>query len=313
MSQLRDELQRLELGLFDALEAGVRPSVEVLAFGETSATLALRLGERDFACTRLAAFRSEATVERYRSLYEDYRGLLVEHLRLHLPEARIYSVPRPDGFFAIYEVQPRFPRERLCKELLLELDEAGLGGLLLAVLGLLGELARLNHYSGDLQVGLDVRFTNWYLPPGGGFDALGYLGLGTPLIRRRGRELLEPDFWGTGLPPGLPWFLRRYWLRPTLDQYYRPRTGAVILLANLIEEHRSEALPGLLIQANAFLAASPLLSRLPPVTLGELHRRATLEAWTRSLLRNLRAGYRGFLRRVLHRGYQFFLPDDLAS
>lgn len=136
---------------------------------------------------------------------------------------------------------------------------------------------------------------------------LRYLDTSTPLLRRDGREQLEPELFLRAAPSFLVWIIRRFMLADVMERYYDRRKVAVDLVANLFKEQRPDLVPVAVELVNGFLASADAA----PVTEEEVR------AYYREDARIWRV-YLAFrkidrlLHRLLRKEYPYILPGRVV-
>ena len=108
-------------------------------------------------------------------------------------------------------------------------------------------------HANELELGFDGQISNWAIV---GFDAeaqrlpdeirLVYLDTSTPLMRKGGREQLNPELFLRSAPFFLAWLLRLLYLDEVLTRYYDFRRVALDLVANFYKEQRADLIPALI-------------------------------------------------------------------
>src|SRR5207249_48213 len=146
----------------------------------------------------------------------------------------------------------------------------------LLVRRVLRELRKVWDYNGrqnHITVAIDGQLSNWAID---GFDgghpsledsvSLLYVDTSTPIYRIEGQEQLDPELFLRNAPSFLVWLIRRLFLKDVLDRYYDFRRVVVDLIANLYKEQRPDLIPGVIREANAFLAAEALNPPAGPIS-----------------------------------------------
>ena len=128
-------------------------------------------------------------------------------------------------------------------------------------------------HRGVLELGLDGQISNWAIA---GFDPsagalppavdLIYLDTSTPLMRRDGREQLDPELLMRSAPSFTLWLLRRAFLPEVMTRYYDFRRVAMDLVANFYKEGRPELVPELVETVNRFFVDELREAGFKPLT-----------------------------------------------
>jgi hypothetical protein len=205
-----------ELRLFARdLAPRVRPRLVVVHLGEpeptapralAGAAIPVRIDPESRAAVALAyhhiaCFDTWRDALAYRGLYRSYTRALTEDCGLALPWGAERIVRRPEGGFHVYIAARRIPAGELAAEVCRALPHDACVALARA---LFEELARVWQRSptpgdGGVHVAVLGRLDHWAiegvdpeLPEIRGDERLVYLGAYLPLLRRRGRALLDP-------------------------------------------------------------------------------------------------------------------------
>ena len=284
-----DLLQRFEAGI-DARrpERSVIPA-RVLGQGRISTVLEIRAYEAaGLVYKRLPSFRSIEEAERYEAQHRKYVRTLGERLRLRvMPCTTAHIHDAASGRVVVYIIQEMAPEDTTGHAAIYHLSPADVNRLLLAVLGETARVFDFNRAHQETQeLGFDPRLSNWAIL---GFDPehpylpermrLAYLDTSTPLMRRRGEELLDLEPFLRGMPALMPLFMRRSALNDLLARYYDFRRAVVDLIANLYTEGRADLVPWLTDTVNWFFLAERDDMHFRPLTVAEVSARHRREAF----------------------------------
>jgi hypothetical protein len=314
----------VDIELLEAFERGLDPRrpersaipARVLGYGEM--TTVFEIGEakdRGLAYKRLAMFRTEDEARQYESLYTEYIHLLRNEIGVDIVASDIvhFTDKRRDRVVA-YIVQENIPVERMGNRVIEGRSEAEAVRLVRAVLEGLKKVFDFNaSHRADVQVGIDGQISNWALAgdPGegalGGPIALVYLDTSTPLVKKSGKDQLDPELFLRSAPSFLVWIIRLLFLEDVMTRYYDFRKVVIDLLANLYKEQREELIPRLLAEANAYLAEDARDHALDPISRKEVKDYYREDVWIWRTYLGFRKIDR-FLHRCVGKHYPYILP-----
>lgn len=309
----RDLLADFERRLDPADPTGGKIPVKIIGYGEISTVFAFSLpGFEGLVFKRMPAFPDEAAVGRYRAAVDAYRGVLAE-VGIHVVPTECVDLANPRGGCVVYLVQERVERERLGNVLLKSAGEAVFDEMLNTILDRLTALWRRNaRLAGGEQVGLDAQISNWAFVPGpdGALQPL-YFDIGTPLLRRGGREVLDTEVFLKSMPGFLAWVVRGAVVQEILDRYYD--LGAVLtdLVANWHKEGCAERIPGAVDRVNGHFAERGDGLAVPALSAGAIaaYYKRDARIWTALLA--FRRLDRWWKTRVRRAPYDFILPGKI--
>jgi hypothetical protein len=310
-------LQRFEAGLDPRHpERGAVPA-RVLGYGEISTVLEIGTGaERQAACKRMPMFRSETEAETYQTLYTAYCHTLQERIGISLVPGELARLADPGaGPIVVYILQPKLDPACIGNSLIRELPPAEVRRLVRAILGELRLVFTFNRdHRNDIELGFDGQISNWAvtdLRQGSGSlpdeIRLSYFDTGTPLMRRGGREQLDPELFLRSAPSFLVWVIRRLFLKDVMERYYDLRRVVVDLVANFYKEGQPHLIPGLVETVNDFFAPDIASGDFEPLTEKQVrdYYRADAQIW-RIYLAARRIDRS--LHRLMRRPYPYVLP-----
>ncbi len=305
-AQALEKLARFESELRpDAPEAGSL-SPRILGYGEMSTVFSFPDPDlAGLAFKRMALFESESELEPYEKNFRDYNAFLNE-IGIETPDygtARgvrggkpiLYAIQRmvnPAGIGHNY-IHTASPEE-----------SAALFDLILEKFDLVfthNESAR-----GSFEIGLDGQISNWALTDDG---SLLYLDTSTPLMRRGGKEELDPELFLRVCPSYLVWVIRLFFLKDVLNRYYDLRLVIIDLLGNLYKEKTPELIPLFLEKADAFLAKRQ--PPLPRVTTQEIEAYYKEDAQIWRIFLAFRKIERFVKTKIQRREYPVILPGNI--
>lgn len=295
-ASLAERLVALEETLVPARPES-EPGLRVLGYGEVSAVLVLA-DLPGLVLKRMAGFADVPAAETYRALVTDYVAA-VRSAGLPVLDTRVLVVRRSARPPVTYLVQPEVAQDPLGHSIMRTADDATHQQLLHRVLDAV--LAVRAHAVEDVAV--DAQLSNWYLASGvDGPPVL--LDVGTPFVRRGGRQAMDAEIiLSTAPAPLRPLFRRLGTVHSYFEDYFDPRTAAVDLLGNYHKEGRSDRIDAAIEVVNQRLA--PLGAC--PITRSEVDRYYRSDARLLGFWLQARRAERAIRLRT-GRGYDFILP-----
>lgn len=291
--------QRL-VALEDALEPARPesvPGLRILGYGEVSAVLVLA-DLPGLVVKRMAGFADVPAAETYRELVTDYIAA-VRSAGVPVLDTQVLVVRRPGRGPVTYLVQPEVAQDRLGHSIMRTADDDTHEQLLHRVLDAM--LAVRENAVEDVAV--DAQFSNWYLASGAD-EVPVLLDVGTPFVRRGGRQAMDPEIiLSTAPAPLRPIFRRLGTVHAYFEDYFEPRTAAVDLLGNYHKEGRADRIDAALEVVNRWL--EPLGAS--PITRREVDRYYRSDAWLLGFWLQARRAERAVRLRA-GRDYDFILP-----
>ena len=291
--------------------------VRVLGYGEISTVLEIQSAQiGDLACKRMPMFRTEAEVTQYAALYEEYLDALNNRCGVDVVPGELIKLPHATGRTVAYIIQEKLPTESIAHRAMLHLPADEVIRLIQAVLRETQKVFAFNRaHVNELELGFDGQISNWAIAD---FDAeaqrlpddihLVYLDTSTPLLRKGGREQLDPELFLRSAPFFLAWLLRLLYLDEVLTRYYDFRRVALDLVANFYKEQRADLIPALIDLVNAAFAAQR--DQLRPLTTAEVSAYYKQDAQLWSAYLAARKVDR-FLHRLIGREYPYILPEKI--
>ncbi len=283
----RETLERLEAGVVAALDGGSSETLAIIDYGEISTVLAAEGTDGPLVCKRLPGM-TRSQLAHYEEVLADYLRLLGER-GVDVAPSEVHIVG--DDPVIPYCVQPRY--ERLLVEDLRSPHRALIERRMV-------QLCRRVEAAARDGIGLDAQVSNWAVVD----DDLVYLDVTTPLLEdEMGRQRLDLRLFLASLPWAMRAPVRRFLLDEILSHYRSPRPALVDAVANLHKERLADAIPALLVAANAVVD--------PPITAEEARRYYRQDAIMWEVLQRLRRADRWWQRRVRRRRYPFLLPGTI--
>lgn len=287
-------------------EAGVIRA-QVIGFGEISCVLQIS-PYHDLVFKRMAGFESLDQVDAYRAVIEDYCRIL-SGAGIDTAETSFVAFESRHGGFALYLVQPRLSHAELGNVRLAGLEGERLQWLIRDTLEALAALWSRNARTGPTElVGLDGQISNWaYKEVGDGFQ-LTYFDVGTPFIRRNGREQLDGSVHMKAMPFFLRPIVRTLFMNDVLDRYYDLRSVLIDFLANFLKEGQPDKIDPSLVTINAFFAEVAPELDVPPIERAEVQKYYKNDAFIWTVFLAFRRFDRFLTQRILRRRYNYILP-----
>jgi hypothetical protein len=276
------------------------PGLRIIGYGEVSAVLTL-LDVPGVVLKRMAGLADLPAAEAYQALVTDYVAA-VRSAGVPVLETHVLVVRRPGRGPVVYLVQPQVPEDRIGHQLMRTADDTAHERLLRQVLD--ATLAVRENAAEDVAV--DAQLSNWYLPAGAGETPV-LLDVGTPFVRRAGRQAMDAEIiLSTAPAPLRPLFRRLGTVHAYFEDYFEPRTAAVDLLGNYHKEGRPERIDAALAVVNEWLR--PLGASA--ITRREVDRYYRNDALLLGFWLRARRAERAIRLRT-GRGYDFILPGKV--
>lgn len=273
------------------------PGLRIIGYGEVSAVLALA-DVPGLVLKRMAGLADLVAAETYGALVTDYIAA-VRSAGVPVLDTQVLVVPRRGRAPVVYLVQPLVAEDRLGHHLMRTGDDVTHEQLLHRVLDAMLAVREKAHE----DVAVDAQLSNWYLPETTGEPPV-LLDVGTPFVRRAGRQAMDAEIiLATAPAPLRPLFRRLGTVHAYFEDYFEPRTAAVDLLGNYHKEGRPDRLDAALAVVNRWL--EPLAAA--PITRREVDRYYRSDAWLLGFWLQARRAERAVRLRT-GRGYDFILP-----
>lgn len=280
---------------------------QVVGYGEISCVLQIS-SYHDLVFKRMAGFDSLDQVQTYRGVIEEYCRILSES-GIDTAETGFVEFESRHGGYALYLVQPCLPHSEWGNVRLAELEGDRLQRLIRDTLDSLVALWTRNADRGPAElVGLDGQISNWaYSEAGEGFQ-LTYFDIGTPFIRRDGREQLDGAVHMKALPYFLRPIIRKVFLNDVLDRYYDLRSVLIDFLANFLKEGQDDKIDASLVTINSYLAEKAAHLDIAPIERAEIETYYKQDAFIWTTFLAFRRLDRFLTTRILRRRYNYILP-----
>ena len=310
-------LDEFEQGLDVRQPARSRIPARVLGYGEISTVLEIQSTQAgNLAYKRMPMFRDESELAQYAALYDEYVAVLESRCGIQVVTGELVKVHSVTGRLVAYIAQEQLPAQAIAHRAIQCLPADEVFKLVRAVLQELRKVFDFNRaHAPEIEVGLDGQISNWAIV---GFDAearrlpgdlhLVYLDTSTPLMRKGGREQLDPELFLRSAPFFLAWLLRLLYLDEVLTRYYDFRRVTLDLVANFYKEQRAELIPALIDLVNESFAAQR--DSLQPLTTQEVAAYYKQDAQLWSIYLAARKFDR-FLHRLIGRNYPYILPEKI--
>jgi hypothetical protein len=294
-----------------------RIPARVLGYGEISTVLEIQSAQHgDLAYKRMPMFRNEAEVTRYAALYAEYLDVLKNRCGVHVVPGELITLPGAKGRTVAYITQEKLRPHSIAHRVIEHLPTGEVLRLVQATLEETRKVFAFNRaHANELELGFDGQISNWAIV---GFDEeaqrlpdeirLVYLDTSTPLLRKGGREQLNPELFLRSAPFFLAWLLRLLYLDEVLTRYYDFRRVTLDLVANFYKEQRADLIPGLIDLVNATFAAQD--DQLKPLTAAEVAAYYKQDAQLWSAYLAARKVDR-FLHRLIGKEYSYILPEKI--
>lgn len=292
----------------------------VIGYGEISTVMEIGAkGGSNLAYKRVPIFRDQGEIEAYEALYRDYIHTLQDRIGIQVVPSDITSVTdEPRHRDVAYIIQEKLPKESIGQKAIHALPAEEVNRLILAILAELSKVFDFNQKNlGKLELGIDGQISNWAITD---FDPdiaklkdpikLVYFDTSTPLLRREGKEQLDPELFLRGAPSFLVWLLRWLFLEDVMTRYYDFRKVSIDLIANFYKEQRPELIPGLVEVVNGFLAERIDQGVIKPLSTEEVKTYYREDAMIWRLYLSFRKVDRT-LHQLLGRYYPYILPGRI--
>lgn len=297
-------LARFEQGL-DPMHPEASPiSASILGYGEISTIFEIG-GAEGVACKRLPVFSSRNQAAAYEVIYRDYCTRLRE-AGLSLPEDGAAILELEGRPVVLYILQRRLPPERFGHRLIHALDDAGIRKLVELIVRKIAFVWDFNEkHKPGLELALDGQVSNWVWPDSSSPGLL-YVDTSTPLLRKNGVELLDPELFLKSAPSFLRWIIRLLFLKDVMSRYYVPRLVYTDLAANFFKEGREDLVPAVLEVINSSLPAE-----VSPLTFREIGKYYKGDKTIWKVFQAFRRIDRWMKTSLLGKRYEFILPGKI--
>ena len=314
----RAALSEFEQGLNVRQPGQSRIPAHVLGYGEISTVLEIQSAQfSNLAYKRMSMFRNEAEVTQYAALYGEYVDVLKNRCGVHVVAGELIKVPGVKGRIVAYIAQEKLQSQSIAHRAIHSRPDSEALRLVQTALQETQKVFDFNRaHANELEVGFDGQISNWAIADMGAEASrlpadiqLVYLDTSTPLLRKGGREQLDPELFLRSAPFFLVWVLRLLYLDEVLTRYYDFRRVALDLVANFYKEQRTDLIPALIHLVNDSFAARD--DQLKPLTAQEVASYYKQDAQLWSAYFAARKVDR-FLHRLIGKPYPYILPDKIA-
>lgn len=292
----------------------------VLGYGEISTVLEAQTEDGNaYAFKRMPMFNSPDEAEAYQKLYHESISVLTEKVGLKLVPGDLIMIDQ-DGTEKMvgYIVQDILPVNSIGNKVIHDFPDDQVLELFDAVLQQIKLVFAFNDQNkGKLEVGFDAQISNWAfrgLESWDIFDSekleIYYFDTSSPLLRRDGKEQLDPELFLRSAPSFLVWIIRLLFLKDVLNRYYDLRLVLVDLVANFYKEKRPDLIPKLIEHINQFLEKDFPDSKIEPIAEKEVKSYYREDALIWRIYLAFRKVDR-FLHRMIGKNYPYILPDKI--
>lgn len=291
---------------------------KVLGFGEISTVLEIgeNVEDKKFAYKRMPLFKNQNEIDDYEVLFNEYHEILREigisapnYSTLHFVENNRYI---------FYGIQEKVESNAVGNRVLNYLSEKEIHLLVIAILNSLKKVFEFNRKnSGKLEIGIDSQISNWALKS---FNAekpritedieLIYFDTNTPLVKKAGKEQLNPELFLRSAPSFLVWFIRKFFLKDVMERYYDFRLVIIDILANFYKEQRAEIIPSVLATVNKYIENELADFNINPITIKEVKSYYNEDAFIWRFYLSARKIDR-LIHMLLHKDYPYILPSKI--
>ncbi len=312
-------LKEFEKGLDPAHPENSRIPARVLGYGEISTIFEIQTETtRNLACKRMPIFKTKEEIAEYETLYKDYNETLGKELGIRLPEWGFASFTSDAGNIIAFDIQRKLNPDSIGNRAIHILNTDGVRTLFVLVLRELTKVWKFNLANPDRALGIDGQISNWSIA---GFDAskpqvgeeseLLYFDTSTPLMKKNGRERLDPELFLRSAPSFLVWLIRWLFLEGVMTRYYDARLVTTDLIANFYKEQRPELVPGLVQAANEFYATEGASLGVKPLTEKDIKAYYKEDAMIWVVFLAFRRFDRWLHRYILRKPYIYILPGHI--
>ena len=263
---------QLDYALLKRFEAGLDPQnldasavkAKVVGYGEMSTVFKID-DHPGMVFKRMPLFKDWPAAESYVEMFNEYCKLL-EQLGISLPECETIIVEVPNRPVTLYIVQAMLEPDRFAHRLIHEQDEASIRQLIEMIMTASEKVWQFCAQNAPgLEIALDGQLSNWVLTGEGQEAKLIYIDTGTPLLKKNGQHLLDPDLLLQAAPKPLRGLIKRLFANDVMNRYFDPQKNMIDLVANLYKEQKPKLIPMFIEVINQKLPAE-----VPPLTLKKI-------------------------------------------
>ena len=312
-------LKQFESGLDPEHPEKSRIPARVLGYGEISTIFEIQAeSTANLACKRMAIFNTQDEVSHYERIYNDYNTVLQKEIGISVPDYGFAWFTTAKGNIIAFDLQQKLPGESIGNRAMHKLETDNIRTLFLCVLRELMKIWAFNKANPESALGIDGQISNWSVA---GFDAasprinagtkLLYFDTSTPLMKKDGKELLDPELFLRSAPSFLRWLIRWLFLKGVMTRYYDARLVTTDLIANFYKEQRPELVPPLVEAANGFYATEGKALGIAPLSEKEIKAYYGEDKTIWVLFLALRRFDRWLHKYILHKPYIYILPGNI--
>jgi len=300
-----DLLNRFEAHLIPQNPSASPIRATIIGYGEISSIFQIE-DLTDIAFKRMPLFTDRQAAERYEAQYKEYCQLLRE-AGIRLPEDKTLIVEIPDHPVVLYIAQKRLPMEHFCHKLIHTLETPDIEDIFEQIVLLTRNVWHFNKtHRPSLELAIDGQLSNWAWLPGDHAPCMYFIDTSTPLLRKEGREQLDPELFLKSAPGFLRWLIRLFFLEGVMTRYYDPHLVFTDLVANLYKEQRPDLIP---------LAIDIVNHHMPedqkPLSAKTVERYYKEDKLTWTLFLAFRRFDRFLKTKLLRKRYEFILPERI--
>jgi hypothetical protein len=314
-----DFLKQFEQGLDPEYPEKSSIPAKVLGYGEISTIFEIDSpSTRGLACKRLPIFNSEAEVNAYEVIYQDYNKILQHEIGINVPEYGFAWFKTGEGNIVAFDLQRKLPGESIGNRAIHRLNTDNIRTLFLCVLRELNKVWAFNKANPDSALGIDGQISNWAIAD---FDpsspalssgiGLLYFDTSTPMIKKGSVEQLDPELFLRSAPSFLRWLIRWLFLESVMTRYYDTRLVTIDLIANFYKEQLPGMVPPLVQAANEFYAGEGKILGIEPLTEKEIKAYYSEDKTIWIIFLALRRFDRWLHKYILKKPYIYILPGNI--
>ncbi|MEE8397678.1 MAG: DUF6206 family protein [Desulfobacterales bacterium] len=304
---------QLDYALLERFENGLDPqhldasavSAKVVGYGEMSTVFQID-DHPAVVFKRLPLFKDRSAAETYGSMYDEYCELLTQ-LGIFLPDSETIVIEVPKRPVTLYIAQEMLPAQRFGHRLIHSQDEASVKQLIETIMVASEKVWQFcEENRPGMELALDGQLSNWVLTDEDNEPRLVFIDTGTPLIKKQGRNLLDPDLLLQAAPKPFRWIIKWLFADEVMNRYYDPRKNMIDLAANLYKEQKPELIPMFIQIINEKLPAG-----VTPLVTKDIERYYREDRFIWSLFLALRRVDCWLTTAVFRQRYEFILPGKI--
>ena len=297
-------LQEFEEGINTLqVERSVIPA-RILGYGEISSVFEID-GMPGLAYKRMPMFKTRGEAESYVATYLEYCEAL-SLAGIDQPPSETIILDQ-ESVIILYIVQPSLPTHRFGHKLLHTMPDQKILEMIHEMAQLINRVWAFNQKNKPrLEIAVDGQISNWIWLEEGGEHRMVYIDTSTPLMRKDGKEQLDPELFLKSAPSFLRWLIRWLFLEEVMTHYYSPVKVFVDLAANLYKEQRPELIPAVIGILNDCLPDDQ--EKITENMVSHYYRE---DKWTWALFLTFRKIDRWLKLNILGKDYQYILPGKI--